>query len=79
MGFIMSKMSNWIAWPTELGARNYMYAMVTDTAPGAYVSHCKESYASNFVVSADGQAAQRKFWKECLVLWRGLAPELCVA
>ncbi|KAJ7183015.1 NAD(P)-binding protein [Mycena crocata] len=35
--FVISR----LAWTTEQGARNLLYALLTPTAPGAYISACK--------------------------------------
>lgn len=78
LGPVLAMIMNWIAWPTEFGARNYIYAIANETAPAAFVSYCKENPTSTFSVSEDGKKAQEKFWRECVELWKGLAPELKV-
>jgi hypothetical protein len=76
MGPIIAYIINLLSWSTEKGARNFLYATVKDTTPGAFVSHCQESAPSTFVCSAKGRETQEKYWKESVAIWRKVCPEV---
>jgi hypothetical protein len=66
---------NWVAWSTEKGARNFLYAGVSDVTSGAYVSDCKETEPSAFVRSDEGLKIQKQIWGELSDLWIKLDPK----
>lgn len=66
---------NAIAWNTSTGARNFVYAGTADTQPGAYISDCKETPPSQFVLSEKGQKVQKKVWEELRDIWIKVDPK----
>lgn len=76
MGPVAAAILNFFSWRAEFGARNIYHAATQPSKSGAFISHCKEQPPWTFVVSAQGQQAQEKFWKECMELWEGLSPGL---
>jgi len=74
MGVVLATIFNWLAWTCEFGSRSIFHAATQPTAPGAFVSYCQEVPPSIHIVSAEGKAAQKKFWEESVELWKGLAP-----
>lgn len=67
---------NWIAWSTEKGARNYLYAATQDTEPGAYISQCQVTPISDFAQSEKGQMLQKKLFEELKSVWTHQAPQV---
>jgi retinol dehydrogenase-12 len=74
MGPTKAAIFNWIAWRTEKGSRTFFYASTQNTKPGAYISSCKETPPSLFVVSEKGKATQKKYWAESVAIWKSLVP-----
>ena len=72
MFFVICRLFNWIAWRTEFGARNFLYAGVADVTSGAYIGDCKETEPSDFVLSGKGQKVQKQIWGELSDLWTKL-------
>lgn len=64
-----------MAWSTEKGARNYLYAATQDTQPGAYVSYAREYEPSAFVQSEKGHQVQKKLFGELRDFWISKAPQ----
>ncbi|WRT66633.1 uncharacterized protein IL334_003592 [Kwoniella shivajii] len=75
MGPVLAKIMNWIAWTSEKGARNFLYASTQNCSPGSYISGCREQPVSTFVASHKGRETQEKYWKESMDIWRKVAPE----
>lgn len=67
---------NAIAWSTEKGARNYLYAATQITEPGAYISYATEYPPSEFVRSEKGQQVEKKLFGELKDFWIGQAPQV---
>lgn len=67
---------NAIAWSTEKGARNYLYAATQDTKPGAYISYATEYEPSAFVQSEKGHQVQKKLFGELKDFWVSTAPQV---
>lgn len=67
---------NWIAWTTEKGARNFLFAGVSDFTSGAYITDCKETEPAPFVGSEKGQKVQKQIWGELSDLWISLDPKV---
>ncbi|KAK8849438.1 hypothetical protein IAR55_004770 [Kwoniella newhampshirensis] len=75
MGWFVAMILNWIAWTTEKGTRNFLYATTQNCRPGSFISSCNEQPVSNFVVSPKGKETQAKYWDEAVKIWRKVAPE----
>jgi len=67
---------NWIAWSTEFGARNFLYAGVADVTSGAYVSNCQETQPAAFVTSEKGTKIQKQTFSELSSIWRTIDPKV---
>jgi retinol dehydrogenase-12 len=76
MSPLVAKFINLIAWTSEKGSRNFIFASTQNNRPGSYISACKEVPVSTFVVSAKGRETQAKYWKEAVDILRKIAPEM---
>ena len=65
-----------LAWPTEKGSRNYIYAVLTNTSPAAFIYNCKERAPASLITSPEGQKVQKRLWSESIALWKSLAPQV---
>lgn len=72
----MESLFNWIAWSTEFGARNFLYAGVADVTSGAYVSNCQETQPAAFVTSEKGTKIQKQTFSELSSIWRTIDPKV---
>lgn len=70
------RICDWIAWSTEFGARNYLYAGVADVSSGSYISECEETPPSSYVLSAKGEQVQRQVFGELSAIWRKIDPKV---
>ncbi|KAJ6534665.1 hypothetical protein DFH09DRAFT_1043424 [Mycena vulgaris] len=65
-----------LGWTTAKGALNLLYAVLSPTPPGAYISACEIRRPSSWSRSKDGISVQKKVWAEMLNIWREVAPEV---
>jgi hypothetical protein len=76
MGPVLAAIMNWLAWTSEKGARNFLYATVKNTTPGSFISSCEETPVSTFVASPKGKETQEKYWSEAVAIWRKISPQV---
>ncbi|KAJ7151326.1 hypothetical protein C8R43DRAFT_1096691 [Mycena crocata] len=67
---------NRLGWPTEKGALNLLYAVLTPTQPGAYISSCEVREPSSWSRSKEGVRVQEQLWAEMLEVWKEISPEV---
>ncbi|KAJ7909288.1 putative short-chain dehydrogenase [Mycena leptocephala] len=65
-----------LGWTTAKGALNLLYAVLTPTPPGAYISAGEIRQPSSWSRSRDGLRVQKQVWSEMLDVWRRIAPEV---
>jgi hypothetical protein len=65
-----------VAWTSEKGSQDFVYASTQNNRPGIYISACKEVPVSTFAVSAKGRETPAKYWKVAVDVLRGFAPEV---
>ncbi|KIJ13031.1 hypothetical protein PAXINDRAFT_170916 [Paxillus involutus ATCC 200175] len=70
-----------LAWTSEQGSRQLIYAAVAerdneDHMKGAFVSHAEVVEPSDFVLSEEGMKMQGMFWKETVEILTKEAPQL---
>ncbi|KAJ7135795.1 hypothetical protein C8R44DRAFT_729350 [Mycena epipterygia] len=65
-----------IAWPVSKGSINMIYAVLSPTPPGAYISSCEIRQPPAWTCSKDGMQIQQKVWDEMVEVWRGVSPEM---
>ncbi|KAJ7117720.1 hypothetical protein C8R44DRAFT_626852 [Mycena epipterygia] len=65
-----------LGWPTSKGALNLLYAVLSPTPPGAYISACEVRQPSSWSRSKEGLEVQEKLWTEMLEVWQGISPEV---
>ncbi|KAJ6581906.1 hypothetical protein B0H19DRAFT_929440 [Mycena capillaripes] len=65
-----------LGWTTAKGALNLLYAVLTPTPPGAYISACEIRQPSSWSRSVEGIHVQKKVWAEMLDVWRRVVPEV---
>ncbi|KAF7356347.1 hypothetical protein MVEN_00967000 [Mycena venus] len=63
-----------LGWTTAKGALNLLYAVLTPTPPGAYISAGEIRQPSSWSRSKEGIRIQKQVWEEMLDVWRGVAP-----
>ncbi|KAJ7509844.1 hypothetical protein B0H11DRAFT_1791322 [Mycena galericulata] len=67
---------NLLAWTTAKGALNLLYAVLTPTPPGAYITSCEVRPPSSWSQSSDGIRVQEQVWDELLQVWGPVSPEV---
>ncbi|KAJ7464628.1 hypothetical protein FB451DRAFT_1264101, partial [Mycena latifolia] len=65
-----------LGWTTAKGALNLLYAVLSPTPPGAYISACEIRQPSSWSQSKEGIRVQKQVWGEMLNIWRGASPEV---
>ncbi|KAJ7854123.1 hypothetical protein B0H13DRAFT_2358602 [Mycena leptocephala] len=65
-----------LGWTTAKGALNLLYAVLTPTPPGAYISAGEIRQPSSWSRSRDGLRVQKQVWNEMMDVWRRIAPEV---
>jgi len=74
-------MEKCLAWTSEQGSRQLVYAAIggrddEDRMKGAYVSHAAVVEPSDFVISEEGKAMQDNAWRETIEILTKEAPQL---
>ncbi|KAJ6464658.1 hypothetical protein C8R47DRAFT_69474 [Mycena vitilis] len=63
-----------LGWNTAKGALNLLYAVLSPTPPGAYISAGEIRQPSFWSRSVEGKRVQKQIWTEMVDVWRGVAP-----
>ncbi|KAJ7117481.1 hypothetical protein C8R44DRAFT_738381 [Mycena epipterygia] len=72
-GAVVSYLFRTIAWPVSKGSINMVYALLSPTPPGAYISSCEIRQPPAWTRSKDGLEIQKKVWDEMVEVWRGVS------
>ncbi|KAJ7808982.1 hypothetical protein B0H14DRAFT_2608379 [Mycena olivaceomarginata] len=64
-----------IGWPTSKGAINLIWAQLTATPPGAFISSCEIRQPPAWTTKKDGLLIQKKVWDEMVEVWKGVSLE----
>ncbi|KAJ7464509.1 hypothetical protein FB451DRAFT_1263697 [Mycena latifolia] len=67
-----------LAWSTAKGALNLLYAVLSPTPPGAFISSCETRQPPAWWErnAAGGSEVQRKVWDEMVEVWRTVSPDV---
>ncbi|KAJ7504305.1 hypothetical protein B0H11DRAFT_1981586 [Mycena galericulata] len=65
-----------LAWTTTKGSLNMLYALLTPTGPGEFVSCCRVREPPSWSRSPEGLRVQEQVWSEMLEVWKEVSPEL---
>ncbi|KAJ7794075.1 hypothetical protein B0H14DRAFT_3497401 [Mycena olivaceomarginata] len=65
-----------IGWPTSKGAINLIWAQLTATPPGAFISSCEIRQPPAWTTKKDGLLIQKKVWNEMVEVWKGVSPDV---
>ncbi|KAJ7151331.1 hypothetical protein C8R43DRAFT_1190765, partial [Mycena crocata] len=65
-----------LAWTTEKGALNLLYAVLTPTPPGVYISSCEVRQPAPWNQSKEGLRVQGQLWAEMVEVWQGISPDV---
>lgn len=65
-----------MAWPTEMGARNHLYAATRNIPSGAYISECREVSLAKHVATGKGADLQKRMFNELKEFWIRTDPTL---
>ncbi|KAJ6530073.1 hypothetical protein DFH09DRAFT_994706 [Mycena vulgaris] len=75
-GRVASFFYHTIAWTITKGALNMLYAVLSPTPPGAFISACEVRQPPAWTRKQDGMQVQKKVWDEMVEVWRGVSPDI---